>query len=376
MKSFGSIICLFLVCGVYAQEKADQLFQLGNYSKAIVAYQKDTTSAHNQRMTAKSYAALENYELAISHYLNAIAIDSTLQLQQFELAKLYYQTNHIEDAISVYKKLIKKDEDNPTFQYLLGVAYNAIGNGKKGYECFQKAYELDPNYLKASYQLAKTALLNGSYDTCLSLINEGLKVNPNNVDFINLMAIYHYDVQNYKKAIPWFEKLLEKTQGSAIIYRRFALCLFQRNEYERAIENWKNQILYDKYNPDPYLQIGLAYTKLKNYTEAETYINQSIELKQNSFYDDYEALAVVYQQQQSFKKALHYYELAKEENPSKGSMLYYKIAVTADKVYTSNPKKVLEYYKTAQENEDSEYLKMYMQKRIDELESEILAQAG
>lgn len=375
MRKFGSIFCLFLVCGMYAQENADQLFQLGKYSKAIVTYQQDTTSAYNQRMTAKSYAALENYELAISHYLKAIALDSTLQIQKFELAKLYYQTNHLEEAITTYQKLVESDSQNPTFHYLLGVAFNSKGEKALGFQCFEKAYQLDKNYLKASYQLAKTALLNGMYDTCLELLEEGLATNPNNVDFINLMAVYQYDVQNYKEAIPWFEKLLEKIEGSATIYRRYALCLFQRSEYNKAIEAWKMQLTYEPNNPDTYLQIGLAYTQLKDYKAAEKAIIQAMVLKRTTFYDEYEALAVLYQQQKQFEKALEYYELAKNENPN-ASMLYYKIAVTADKVYATNPEKVLSYYQTAYQKEESQYLKKFMQKRMDELKVEMESDKG
>lgn len=376
MRRNGIMYCLLLIISwSNAQQKeGDAMYQSGNYTQAIAAYSKDTTNAYNRRMMAKSYHELENYELAISHYQKAIALDSTFPLQKFELAKLYFQVCKFQESIALYNQLIEEDGTNPGFFYYCGLAYESAGQKPDAYSYYQKAYNLDANYLKASYKLAAIALLNQEYDRCMELMEAGLQINPNHIDFINLRAVYHYDVQNYKEAIPWFEKLLAHGQKSEIIYRRLGICYYQNKDYELAIDAFKKQQEYDPYNPDIFFYLGLSYAKLQEYQIAEEYYNKAIILKQPTFKEEYTQLAIIYQEQGKYQKALEYYLLVKKEDP-KEHLIYYRIAVTADKL-SIDPAKKLTYFKDAEKYTTEPYFKNLITKRIEELNSEIEVKAN
>lgn len=371
MKWFLITSCLLLLrYSVNAQQQeGDALYQSGNYTKAIKAYSKDTTIAYNQRMMAKAYHELENYELAIIHYQKAIALDSTLPLQKFELAKLYFQTKKFDESIALYKQLIKEDQTNPGFFYYLGVSCEYANKKPEAYQYYQTAYNLDKNYLKASYKLAAAALLNEEYDRCMELMEEGLKINPNHIDFINLRAIYHYDVMNYKEAIPWFEKLIGYGQESASIYRRLGICYYNNFQYEEALKAFEKQQAYDPYNPEIFLYYGKCYVKLKEMEKAETCFQQAIILKQQGFAEEYTELAVLYNQEGKFAKSLEYYKKIKDENPNT-YLIDYSIAVTADKLNIA-PDKKLAYFEEAEKHTAQDYFKKLVTKRIEELKTEI-----
>lgn len=368
-----TIVFLSITLIVSAQTKeADELYQLGNYTKAISIYQKDTTLAHNQYMIAKSYQALENYEQAIAHYQQAITIDSTKQIQKLELAKLYYQTKRFDAAINLYQQLVDDDPNNPSFFYLLGLVYEGTGsdeNYQKALKSYRSAYEIDKNYLKASLKIATNALMSKDYDTCESLIQEAFEVNPNNIDFINLYAFYLYTISDYKKAIPQFRTLIDRGYTTENIYRRLATCYTKRSEYELAIDMFILQQNVNPRDPEIFYNLGVCYQQLHVYTKAEEYFNMAIVLKSNNFKLEYCALAEIYQSQNLNEKSLKYLLLASDEAED-DFYLHYKIAVTADKTNIADSKK-LAYFKQAEKTNKLPIFGKLITKRIAELEEKL-----
>ncbi|GLB52609.1 hypothetical protein NBRC110019_16490 [Neptunitalea chrysea] len=372
-KYIFTIIALLSIYIVSAQKtKADKFYQLGNYTRAIKAYSADTTKAYNQKMIAKSYHNLENYDMAIAHYKKAIVIDSTIQLQKFELAKIYFQVKQFETSANLYNKLIEQDSINPTFYFNLGLVYDHMGKKPLAYANYEKAYEVDSNYLKASYKLATAALLNHRYEHCKELIEKGLAINPNNLDFINLYAVYNYDLSHYEEAIKYFKILINNKQTSATIYRRLGICYYNSNMYIEASKAFEQQKIREPRNPEVYNYLGLCYNKIGDYEKALENLNKAVILKTLTFEEEYEALAFCYQQMKDYKQALKYYELTLKENPKK-YILHYKIAITADKCYT-DPKKVLPYYEKADHHfAGNNMFKRMITKRLKELNAEIVA---
>jgi len=92
--------------------------------------------------TQKQYAAAERYlQAAIEEGGPTSSALNNLAIAQQELGK------H-QEAVSIYKRIIKLDQDDPTAHYNLGTAQERAGNYKEAVKAYKVAIDLEPEEAK------------------------------------------------------------------------------------------------------------------------------------------------------------------------------------------------------------------------------------
>lgn len=156
-------------------------------------------------------AALTGYLMQASHQLvtEKLLADQREGEVKAELAKL----GNNENIIKALKQRLQENPDSAEGWYLLGRMYLLTKEYKNAAMAFDKANHLNPNQMEIMLSYAEASFfdhhqtLDAKAEQC---VNAVLKIEPSNVNAINLLAINAYQHKKYQQAIDYWRQLLVK----------------------------------------------------------------------------------------------------------------------------------------------------------------------
>lgn len=256
-------------------------------------------------------------------------------------AQSFQDTNYI---IQLYERFF---EDLPKFvraYYFIGLSYFQKSYDDKPIELYEKALELDPNYVLVYLEMAELyyrrgmkidnrggmSVEKGNFAKALESYQKAMMINPNfimNIYFphpvigrklieINpTSAIAHCYWGNFHYR--WFEGGWERGEDALNRLRdSTSLLIFSRWEgaYDTLIQSYQKAI---DLNPDfatPYLMLGLAYDKKGDTTKADLLFQKAIELEGIDL-DDYMRIAGAYRKRKDYDKTESVYQKYLTQEP-------------------------------------------------------------
>jgi tetratricopeptide (TPR) repeat protein len=369
--SFFCLVALKAGAQSSALAMADSLYTIGDYTKAINEYAKvDTPNAKLQ--IARTYNAIRNYDKAILQYEALIKQNSHDQIPKFELGKMYDKTKKAGKSKRIFEDLISENRNNPEYFYYLGKAFTDLDSISKSIVLYKKAIVVDSTHLRSIYQVAKYYVAEQERDSVVKYADLGLSFYENDVSIINLKALALYNNDEYKAAIPLFEKMVELGETTKFyIFERLANAYFKIENFDSAIKNYKRSLEIDEDNARALFSLGNTFWKQQQMDSAKVYIKKAIEVQHVVLDKEYQALGRIASEQKDSKIAIKYYKLAHEEDPS-NVIYYYQICFIADQYY-KDPKVKLSYYEQliTTYGGKNDYFTDFSRRRISELKKEI-----
>ncbi|OWY24529.1 tetratricopeptide repeat protein [Sphingobacteriales bacterium UPWRP_1] len=191
-----------------------------------------------------------NYELK---HFDKLASVSTQVIELFPNQPYPYYFNGIAcNELKTYDKAIKSlkqgtlisaDNQNLSAQMysLLGSIYNETKDFEKSDNSFEKALKITPNdpYILNNYSYF-LSLRNFNLERAAQMAEKANQLEPNNSSFEDTYAWVLYKQKKYADARLWIEKAISRnTDNSATLLEHYGDILFQLNEPDKAVENWK-----------------------------------------------------------------------------------------------------------------------------------------
>jgi tetratricopeptide (TPR) repeat protein len=283
-------------------EKADSLYALGNYTKAINEYAK-VGSLTAKLQIARAYNAIGNYDKAIRQYKNVTGTDSTLQIGKFELGKLLLKVKGGGEASVFFLNLAGKDSANPEYRYYLGESLQEMGLKDASIAAYKSAVAIDSTHLRSIFRLGKYYVAQREKNMALKYINQGLRFYENDVALINLKALAYFNNDEYEKGKPLFERLLELGEDKEHIYNKLAYCYYKNWELDKAKEMYTALLAFSEARPDAFFGLGNTSWRVKELDSAAIYFKKAIEEKKPYLGNEFNALARLARVQDDLKTA-------------------------------------------------------------------------
>lgn len=110
------------------------------------------------------------------------------------------------EALDCYKKSLKLD---PTNKYALnnyGYNLNLIEEYEKAISLFDNSIELDPKFAYSYNNRGLAKIKTGRITEGLKDMNKSFEIDPTNSYYFKNMGIYYFDINEYSKALDFFEK--------------------------------------------------------------------------------------------------------------------------------------------------------------------------
>ncbi len=373
-KYFWIILLILVSFNISAQmslsQKADSLYTTGNYIQAINTYSKAGTVKSSLQI-ARAYNAIGNFEKAVAQYESLVNINPAMEIPQFELGKLYLKTKQYPLAKELFFKLVQKSPKNPEYHFYLGESIREFEDLDLAIPSYKNAVAVDSTHLRSLFQLSKYYLIKREKDSVLYFTNKGLNFYPNDVSLLNFKGLAYFNNDNFRDAIPYFEKLLDLGETKPFVYQKLGYAYFKAWEFEKAKAMYKKAIGMEDNNPELYYELGHVYLKDRALDSAQFYVKKSIEVKKPNLASEYETLAGIARQKDKLSETLVYYTLAHEEQPDE-PRYFYQICAMKDGL-DKNPKESLDCYQSFlnKYRDPHPYFHEIVSKRISELKTEI-----
>ncbi len=164
-------------------------YETENYGEAIkffnVAANEEDKNAQVPYLTARSFAAMQYYHMAIPAFEKALALEPLNNRWIYEMALMYYA---------------KRDDKNALKYFLLAA---------------EKGYTKDKEYMQnlgISYLNAKET------EKGIEILKESLSRSPMDAELLNMLAEASYDAKKYDDAIGYWDQLfgMDKENATAL----------------------------------------------------------------------------------------------------------------------------------------------------------------
>lgn len=202
-----------------------------------------------------------------------------------KLAELYFFVQNYQKAIDYCNNALKRDESIAKGYYLKGNIYRESGDTSKAISSLQTAIEQDNKFADAYFEIG---LLYASRKNMLALdyYNNALKNNANSMDVMYAIAKLYQDVKDAEKAIATYSNIISKSKPDEKLraqsyYNIAAIYLGEKNDRNKALENFTNAISAKPDYIEAYLARGYVYSLLKDKNNAKADYNMCLKLVPN-----------------------------------------------------------------------------------------------
>ncbi len=182
----------------------------------------------------EAYLVAGRHDEAIEHIQAALALHPRDLGNLRNLASAYRQTDQLEQAEKQLRLAIKLDGTSPRTLNLLGLVLLDQGKDIRARLRFEKALEVDPEFIPAHINLGNLLLHQDLRGEALAHYRFVLERNPRHPDALtNLGAVLLY-LKDYEAAIPLLERSLEIAHDDAVTHLNLAVAYFELGRFEDA----------------------------------------------------------------------------------------------------------------------------------------------
>lgn len=319
-------------------KKADSLFEIGEYHKAIPYF----LETNRFREVAKSYEAVGNTSEAKRYYERSLSETANNPIAEFEYAQLLFRMSQYQKADSILKNLQSRFPNNPNFVYERGLI-REDQNDSTALNFFLQTHKMDSENSNASYKIARNYIENRKFAKSIPFIEEGLALDKNSLRFLTLRALKEYYANEFHDAIATYNLLISRGESYVSLHENLADAYFKTFQTEKALGQYA--ILFQKYNdqnPKWHLDVAVIYRTNRDFDMAERHFNIAIALLETPLSNVYFELSKMYGRKKDYINEMEALQKALVNNPDNEMALYY-LAVTADN-YFKDKTTVLGYY--------------------------------
>jgi tetratricopeptide (TPR) repeat protein len=303
---------LLLVIATQPRAAAAQSGKSADVDQHAEAYY-DFALGHYYQQEYEATSRSEDANRAIEFYKKAYALDPNSQQISEELAEIYFQSQHIPNAVQEAQSVIGKDPDNlPARRLLARIYVRMLGDMSdlsgqrdtlaRAAEQYREIMRLDPADTDASLWLARLYRLQNDHDKAEVVLRTLLAREPENENAVEqltqllldegksqeaiaslkgildraptarLWDLYGdaytqiHDLANAEKA---YQKAAEAQPGDINHRRGLAQTLLNENKYPQALEQFRRLVEMDPDDPNNYLRLAEIYRQLMQLDKAE-----------------------------------------------------------------------------------------------------------
>ena len=267
--------------------------------------------------------------------LCALVSMSTLAFSNVkEDGAFFINEEQYEKAISVLKSELNQSPNNPLLQFHLGEAYFLLGRLDDARAAFNQAAVS----VKSPYGFIGLGLLelkSGNKSQAIALFDKGVKLEKKNPAIYATVAdlalrLVPADTATARVYLQRGESVSSKNAYLQLIKGDLSS---EKKNYGAAANDYERVFLYDKENYVSYRNLGILFTKAKNYLDARKNFEESLRLAPNQVLG-YKKFSELYYNYAQYAEAEKYYSIYYSKvNPSVDETERYAFILFFNKKY-------------------------------------------
>ena len=209
----------------------------------------------------------KDYEQSLKIYKKLIAVTKN-DKYKINIAEIFLQQKEYDTALNLYFEIYNKNPDNLQAQKGIALSYFISGDFKKAVEFYQ-GYLNKAQDPESELNYAKSLFYTGNIPTSLQILENYIKLYPNNIDALSTIADVYMAL----------------------------------NETQKAMDILCKAVLLDPENIKLKVQIAKVYIAVKKYDQAKLLLCELAKIKPDNF-EIWESLGDLYMAQNESLKAI------------------------------------------------------------------------
>ncbi|MFP4521585.1 MAG: tetratricopeptide repeat protein [Fibrobacterota bacterium] len=176
----------------------------------------------------------DSSDKALSQYEKALKTDPENSKALERAADIYQEKGKTAKSAEYYKRALADTSSNRLLlKYSKAlIAENRIDDAKKSLELITAR---DTSFHSAYYLLGKILMSEKNYDNAATNAGTAVKLSPDNMDYISLLADALYLAGKYPEALPQYMKIISSEKAGAEDYYRAGNILKQQKNYSKSL---------------------------------------------------------------------------------------------------------------------------------------------
>lgn len=252
------------------------------------------TAAPQPPVPEETLSLQAQLELALIYLTEDIAKDPTNPELFTQRAAINYNLGRIDEAIEDYSSALSL-KDDPQTRYLRAIVYSTSGYTLNAYLDLGAALKGDPDnqdYLSLMADISNTL---ERYDDALACLEKLLVTDPDNCILRTLAGDACVYLSNYEAAVPHYQQAIacysdeaaESGISKANLYSAYGNTLKMLNLFTEAAEAYSLSLELEE-NHELYFQRGFCLLQSGNYTDATADFTKCIELDYEPAYSHFQ----------------------------------------------------------------------------------------
>lgn len=213
-----------------------------------------------------------------------------IEIQNEELKELIEKSEYMFRDVVLRKKLkpiydqallIAQEDNNTVLEYYIkGKMALMDNNNEKARETFQKAREINPEFLEAWHYEGLSLYNLELYNEAIFKYENAITIDKNYAWSYNNLGTAYYKLERYVEAITYYDKTIDidpEYAGAAAYYNK-GLAYHKLGEYTLAIESYDKALEQDPNYWNALNRKGLAYHYLGKYTKAIEFYDKALNI--------------------------------------------------------------------------------------------------
>ncbi|MFQ5862885.1 MAG: tetratricopeptide repeat protein [Candidatus Brocadiales bacterium] len=251
--------------------------EASNYAKEVLELEPENVLA--VQLLGMTYQAQGKFQEAQQEFTRLM--ERAPSSAKINLAYLSLSAGEVEKCLRTCDEVLAKDPNQPRVLYLKGLALLRIRNFPRARQCFNKVLELEPGFLPATRQLAKTSLALGNKEEAIAILTNNLKQDERDIPSRLLLARIHEekDINNAKKEV---EKVIDIDKEYLPSYIVLGRIYISQQRYDKAIDTYKRALRLRPSMVSLHIGLGTAYHLTEDLERAEAAFADALRLAPKS----------------------------------------------------------------------------------------------
>lgn len=345
-------------CDAAAQEYNFALANGGDDPEILYAleriYRQKLDQAPNDAPTITNLGAIlqkqNKFDEALKYYTQASQIDPANVTTRLNVGTLYQQKGSYDAAIGAYDSILLLYPDNIQANLYKAQCLLALGQNDKASQIFNKVVSLDPSNKDTKFQIYDTLKSTMSPDQFIEYLAKNAATDKNTANYLYDYAIDLHKQNNFDAAINGYKQVLKLKTDNPEVYINLAIAYKQKQNYESAkqiLQTAKLNFPGNKPILDNLQSLNQEVLSGK-FNEASEYYNKGEFQKAMDAYlsiqppsvDSLSGIAACYKALNDDEHAIEYYKKALDLNPN-SDISYYIGVLYSEKEDWNNSKAYL-----------------------------------
>ncbi|HYP01706.1 MAG TPA: tetratricopeptide repeat protein [Pyrinomonadaceae bacterium] len=229
---------------------------------------------HVQR--GEAYLKEKKFQEASLEFRNAVQIDDKLAQAHWGLARAYEGMEQFSQAFDELRRTVALDANNLDARVRLGnyliLAFQQTKNDKLRDEAkrlYEEVLQKDANHIEGHILRGTVLFAFDKREEALSALNRAVELDPQRIESLMSLALFHRQVNEPQKAEEVFKRALSINDRSALVHLEYAKFFVSQNRQDMAEVEFKRAVEVDPQNRDARRTLASFYLVNKQFDRAE-----------------------------------------------------------------------------------------------------------